>query len=102
MAISFHLASSFRLSGRTEDNEEILTMLKIGQRVRLVRQPPWVTQLPQESQSVFEYCVGRVFPVAGIDQQGLLVLDVSQEVDARFGGFMNDIRVESEFVTEDL
>jgi len=64
--------------------------------------PPWVAQLPGESQRVFEFCVGRAFPIAGIDQHGLLVLDVSQDVDPRFGGFMNDIRVEPEFVSEDL
>ena len=77
-------------------------MPKVGQRVRLARLPHWVADLPQESQRVFEFCVGRVFPIAEIDQRGLLVLDVSQEVDSRFGGFMNDIRVESEFVAEDI
>jgi len=77
-------------------------MPKIGQRVRLATLPPWVADLPQESQRVFEFCVGRVFPVVEIEQHGLLVLDASQDVDVRFGGFMNDIRVEPGFVAEDL
>ena len=75
-------------------------MAKVGQRVKLAKLPPWVSELPKESQCVFEFCVGRVFTVAEIDQHGLLVLDVSQDVDTRFGGFMNDIRVEPEFVTD--
>jgi hypothetical protein len=31
-------------------------------------------------------------------EHGQLVLDVSAEVDPRFGGYMNDIRVEPEYV----
>jgi hypothetical protein len=76
-------------------------MAKVGQKVRLAKLPPWVAGLPPESQRVFEFCVGRIFPVAEIDAHGLLVLDVSFDVDSRFGGFMNDLRVEPEFVTED-
>jgi hypothetical protein len=77
-------------------------MPKIGQRVRLARLPDWVADLPQESQRIFEFCVGRVYPVVEIDRNLLLVLDVSQDIDPRFGGFMNDIRVEPEFVVEEL
>jgi hypothetical protein len=58
--------------------------------------------LPKESQRIFEFCVGRDFLVIEIESHGLLVLDVSHEVDPRFGGFMNDIRVEPEFVIEVL
>ena len=74
-------------------------MPKIGQRVKLARLPPWVADLPQESRNVFNFCVGRIFPISEIDQHGLLVLDVSKDVDPRLGGFMNDIRVEPEFVS---
>jgi hypothetical protein len=42
--------------------------------------------------------VGRTYQVVEIDQNGLFVLDVSK-VDAIFGGFMNDIRVEEEYLT---
>jgi hypothetical protein len=31
---------------------------------------------------------------------GLVVLDVSGDIDSRFGGFANDLRVEREFVEE--
>jgi hypothetical protein len=43
--------------------------------------------------------VGRPYRVDEIDQWGQLVLDVSADIDERFGGFMNDIRVEEEYVT---
>jgi len=38
---------------------------------------------------VFAFCVGRTFRVSEIDRAGLLVLDVSAEVDRRFGGYGN-------------
>lgn len=69
-----------------------------GDLVKLETLPGWVSKLPEESARVFRYCVGRTYPVSEIDENGLLVLDVSQDIDARFGGFMNDIRVEPEFV----
>jgi hypothetical protein len=61
--------------------------------------PPWVDQLPEETREVFAFCVGRPFCVSEIDRDGLLVLDVSAEVDPRFGGYGNDIRVEPELVS---
>jgi hypothetical protein len=60
--------------------------------------PPWVSKLPVESQRVFEFCLGRRYRVEEIDEHGHLVLDVSADIDERFGGFMNDIRVEPEYV----
>ncbi len=71
---------------------------RIGDRVVLTVLPPWVHQLPEESVKVFRFCVGRSYVVQEIDEYGHLVLDVSVDVDARFGGFKNDIRVEPEFV----
>jgi hypothetical protein len=44
--------------------------------------------------------VGRRYRVDDIDAHGQLVLDVSTDIDARFGGYMNDIRVEPEYVTK--
>jgi hypothetical protein len=72
--------------------------IKVGDRVAFIVLPPWVDQLPDESQAVFRLCVGRIYPVDEIDEQGLLVLDVSADVDDLFGGYMNDIRVEPEYV----
>ncbi len=72
--------------------------MKIGDMVRMTRLPEWVDRLPFESQEVFAYCVGRVYPVTEITPEGFLVLDVSGDVDELFGGFMNDLRVEPEFI----
>jgi hypothetical protein len=73
---------------------------KPGDLVRFEILPDWVSKLPIESQRVFRYCLGRTYTVDEIDQNGLLVLDVSKDIDKLFGGFMNDIRVEPEFVTQ--
>jgi hypothetical protein len=74
-------------------------MPKPGDRVLLVTLPEWVDKLPPESQAVFRFCVGRIYRVSEISPEGEIVLDVSTDVDARFGGVMNDIRVEPEYVT---
>ncbi len=73
-------------------------MIRTGGIVRFARMPDWVAGLPVESRRVFEFCLGRTYRVEEIDTQGLLVLDVSADVDERFGGFMNDIRLEAEFL----
>lgn len=62
--------------------------------------PDWVAQLPVESRRVFEFCLGRMYRIEEIDSQGSFVLDVSADIDHRFGGFMNDIRLEEEFLEE--
>jgi hypothetical protein len=62
--------------------------------------PEWVESLPEESQRVFEFCLGRIYTVEEVDEQGLFVLDVSGDIDWRFGSFRNDIRVEAEFLEE--
>lgn len=69
-----------------------------GDRVRLYRLPPWVGDLPEESRAVFRFCVGRPYKIQEVDAKGLLVLDVSADIDPRFGGEFNDIRVEPEHV----
>ena len=71
---------------------------KPGDRVRLRELPSWVDRLPEPSQAVFRFCVGRVYPVQEIDPHGLLVLDVHRDIDRRLGGTLNDIRVEPEWV----
>lgn len=75
-----------------------MAMFKVGDGVTLAMEPEWVERLPRESQAVVRFCVGRTYPVTGITQHGELVLDVSGDIDARFGGFMNEIRVEPEYV----
>ena len=72
--------------------------ISVGDFVQLAVLPPWVSSLPEDSQAVFRHCVGRSFRVDEIDPAGLLVLDVAAEIDPKFGGFMNDIRVEPVFV----
>ncbi|MGB3292076.1 MAG: hypothetical protein WBB01_03670 [Phormidesmis sp.] len=62
--------------------------------------PDWVANLPDESRRVFESCFGRTYRIEEIDVQGLFVLDVSADADEQFGGFMNDIRLEAEFLDE--
>jgi len=73
-------------------------MIHPGSLVRFARMPHWVVDLPEESRRVFEYCLGRVYRVEEVDAHGLYVLDVSADVDERFGGFRNDIRLEAEFL----
>jgi hypothetical protein len=72
--------------------------IKVSDQVTLSVLPPWVNKLSDESQAIFKYCVGRTFRVIEIDQNGHLVLDVKNEIDKIFGGYMNDIRVEKEYV----
>ena len=54
--------------------------------------------MPQETQRVFKECFGHNFRISGIDKNGLFILDVSQKVDKKFGGFMNEIHLEAEFL----
>lgn len=77
-----------------------LTMIQVGSKVRFARMPEWVGSLPEESRRVFEFCLGQVYRVDEVDEQGLFVLDVSGNVDGRFGGIRNDIRLEAEFLEE--
>jgi hypothetical protein len=75
-------------------------VIKPGALVRFAKMPSWVANLPEESRRVFRFCLGRVYRVEEVDSSGLFVLDVSADVDQRFGGFGNDIRVEAEFLEE--
>lgn len=75
-------------------------MIRAGSLVTLVTLPPGTETLPEESRRVFRFCLGRTYRVEEIDRWGLAVLDVSADIDHRFGGFMNDIHVEPEFLRE--
>ena len=77
-------------------------MIQPGSTVRFAKMPEWVARLSHESRRVFEFCLGRVYRVQEIDEQGLFVLDVSGDIDHRFGGCLNDIRLEAEFLDEVL
>lgn len=77
-------------------------MITKGSRVKLATMPIWIASLPEESQRIFRFCLGRTFRVEEIDRNGLFVLDVSKDVDFEFGGFKNDIRVEVEYLEEVL
>jgi hypothetical protein len=73
-------------------------MVQPGDWVRLIALPERLGSLPEESQQVFRFCLGRTYRVDELDPWGHLVLDVSPDIDHRFGGYMNDIRVEQELV----
>lgn len=75
-------------------------MIRPGSIVKFARMPEWVGQLPEESCHVFRFCLGRMYRVEQIDEDGLYVLDVSTDTDQRFGGRFNDIRLEAEFLDE--
>ena len=72
--------------------------MKPGDMVQFCKMPEWVDNLPRKSQRVFRACLGKTFRIDEIDSQGLFVLDVSHEIDKRFGGYMNDIRLEAEYL----
>jgi hypothetical protein len=71
---------------------------RTGDRVRLRALPPWVSELPAESQAAFRAAIGRPVLVREIDSNGLLVLELGRELDEKLGGSFNDIRVEAGWV----
>lgn len=71
---------------------------KVGDRVTLAKMPKWVKALPEETRLAFITCLHKSYPVTEITQDGLLVLDVSRDVDPLLGSKFNDIRVESKYV----
>lgn len=75
-------------------------MIEAGSLVRFAIMPEWVAGLPEQSRRVFEFSLGRTYRVEEIDEQGFCVLDVSADIDHRFGGYMNDIRIERDFLEE--
>jgi drug/metabolite transporter (DMT)-like permease len=69
--------------------------MKIGDRVKVVAVPG---SLPSGmgTQALFEACVGRVFPVEGIDDNGLLELHVGEIVGEE--SFMHSIWIDADCV----
>ncbi|OYW75277.1 MAG: hypothetical protein B7Z37_14080 [Verrucomicrobia bacterium 12-59-8] len=75
-------------------------MIHLGSTVRFARMPVRVPELTEESRRVFAFCLGHTYRIEEIDSPGLFVLDVSTDIDTRFGGYMNDIRLEAEILEE--
>jgi hypothetical protein len=65
--------------------------MKIGDRVEVVAVPE---SLPSGmgTQQLFEACVGRIFPICGFDENGLLELHVGEE------SYMHSIWIEADCV----
>ena len=72
---------------------------QVGDLVRFTTMPDWVRHLPPESQLAFKTCFRRAYKIAQITRDGMLVLDVSRDVDAVLGTQNNDIRIEPAYVS---
>ncbi len=78
-------------------------MIQAGAWVRLKAIPPDVAAGDERTRAIFDCCLGHVYPVEEtVRVRGsnivLHVLDISADIDHRFGGFMNDIRVEDAYL----
>ena len=73
-------------------------MAKPGDWVILKTLPSWIDDVPKETQDLLRFCLVRRLKVEKVDQNGCLVLLVGKEADNRFGGTMNDIRIEEQYV----
>lgn len=71
---------------------------KEGDFVILVKIPDGVERLPAETQRAFQLCLKKSYRIVEITDDGLLVLDVSRDVDPVIGGKYNDLRVEADCV----
>ena len=72
---------------------------QVGDLVRLTTMPAWVKDLPEETRLAYKTCFRRAYKIAQITRDGLLVLDVSRDVDAILGATHNDLRIEPDYVT---
>lgn len=63
-----------------------------------MRLPSWLPQLPETSQVLFSACLGKVFAVEEVEQDGVLVLDVSRVGVPLLGGTRHIIMVDPEDV----
>lgn len=69
-----------------------------GDFVTLVKIPEGTERLPAETQQAFQHCLQKSYRITEITDDGLLVLDVSRDVDTVVGGKFNDLRVEPDCV----
>jgi hypothetical protein len=68
--------------------------MKIGDKVRVLKVPPILPEGELKTRTLFEQCVGRVFPVVGI-QQHFLELQVGEVLGKP--RYMDSIWIEAEF-----
>jgi hypothetical protein len=64
--------------------------------------PPQASSSAEETRRILRFAVGRTFRVTEPGSHGLVGLDVSPDVDRKFGGFMHEIWVEEEHVEPDV
>jgi hypothetical protein len=71
--------------------------LKVGDKVRVIQVPPVPPKDGRlNTESLFELCVGRVFPIVGFNDAGWLELEVGEVLDK--DPCMDSIWIEPEFV----
>ena len=56
--------------------------------------PAWLSKLPDDSQRLFLACIGHVFIVKEVEDDGVLVLDVSSVGVPLLGGTRHTIMVD--------
>ena len=66
----------------------------VGDSVRIMKMPSWLGQLPENSQRVFLECLGKVFTVEEIEDDGVLVLDISGVGVPLLGGTRHTLMVD--------
>src|SRR5690606_31745047 len=77
-AFDEELRKSSRSASPTSTGE---VRFRVGDRVRFAVLPEWAARLDDEARRIVEFCVGRTYIVEDITPEGLLVLDVSGDVD---------------------
>jgi hypothetical protein len=69
--------------------------MKIGDKVRIKSLPSELPEGELKTRSLFELCVGRVFPIVGV-QGNLLELEVGETLGKK--PYMDSIWIEPEYV----
>jgi|SRR6266850_1456089 hypothetical protein len=92
---SQRLANSSEFRDKLNSSWDRKAGMKIGDRVEVVAVPE---SLPSGmgTQALFAACVGRVFPIEGIDDNGLLQLHVGEVVGEE--SYMHSIWIEADCV----
>ena len=66
--------------------------------VRFVKRPTWLKDMKEDQRKIFDFCFGKVFPTDGFDQNGHVIVDVSELCDPVFGGYGNELRLDQDNV----
>jgi len=69
--------------------------MKVGDKLRILTIPPDLPEREIHTKSLFEKCVGRIFPIVGF-QEHLLELHVGEVTDD--APYMQSIWIEPEYV----